>query len=92
MELRRRRVLLPVNKGLYDVYFALNAPTYMMYDVKFEILTAAVTKSTIFWDIKPCSPLKVSRRFRGTCRLHLQGRRISRARNKRESRWQSKLL
>jgi hypothetical protein len=37
-------------------------------------------KSTIFWDITPCSPLKVNRRFGGTYCLHLQGRRISRAR------------
>jgi hypothetical protein len=41
-------------------------------------------KSTIFWDITPCSPLKVNRRFGGTYRLHLQGRRISRAGNQRE--------
>jgi hypothetical protein len=33
---------------------------------------------------KPCSPLKVSRRFGGTCYLHLQNRRISQARNQRE--------
>jgi hypothetical protein len=32
--------------------------------------------------------LKVSRRFGGTYRLNLQGRRISRARNQRESKWQ----
>jgi hypothetical protein len=31
-------------------------------------------KSTIFWDITPCSPLSVNRRFGGTYRLHLQGR------------------
>jgi hypothetical protein len=35
-----------------------------------------------------CSPLKVNRRFRGTHRLHLQGRRISQARNQHERRWQ----
>jgi hypothetical protein len=34
-----------------------------------------------FWDITLCSPLKVNRHFGGTCRLHLQGRRISQARN-----------
>jgi hypothetical protein len=28
-------------------------------------------KSTIFWDIKPCSPLRVNRRFGGTYRLHM---------------------
>jgi hypothetical protein len=42
-------------------------------------------KNRIFCDITPCSPLKVNRRFKGTCRLHLQGRRISQARNKRQA-------
>jgi hypothetical protein len=39
----------------------------------------------IFWDKTPCSPLKVNRRFGGTCCLHLQGRRISQPRNRREA-------
>jgi hypothetical protein len=38
-------------------------------------------KSSVFWDITPCSPLKVNQRFGGTSRLHLQGRSISQARN-----------
>jgi hypothetical protein len=29
-------------------------------------------KSSIFWDVKPCSLMKVNRRFGGTCRLYLQ--------------------
>jgi hypothetical protein len=33
-----------------------------------------VIKSSTFWDITPCSPLTVNRHFRGTHRLHLQGR------------------
>jgi hypothetical protein len=55
-------------------------------------LTASLTtilqcplKSSISWDITPCSPLKVNRRFGGTCRLHFQGRSISQARNQREA-------
>jgi hypothetical protein len=32
-------------------------------------------KSTIFWDITPCSPLSIKRRFGGTYRLHLQDRK-----------------
>jgi hypothetical protein len=32
-------------------------------------------KSTIFWDIMPCSPLSVNGRFGGTYSLRLQGRR-----------------
>jgi hypothetical protein len=42
--------------------------------VGFEVLTAVVMKSTIFWDIMPCSLLKVNRRFGGTYRLHNHGR------------------
>jgi hypothetical protein len=45
--------------------------------VGFEVLTAVVMKSYIFWDITSCSPIKVNRRFGGTYRLHLQGRRIT---------------
>jgi hypothetical protein len=52
----------------------------------FEVLTPMVVKSYFFWDITPCSPLKVNRRFGGIYRLYLQERRISRGRNERESR------
>jgi hypothetical protein len=51
----------------------------------FEVLTVVVMKSSIFWDITPCSLLKVNRRFGGTYRLHLQDRRISEARNQYET-------
>jgi hypothetical protein len=44
-----------------------------------------VMKSYIFWDIKTCSPLKINRRFEGTCRLHLQGRKITHIRNQHEA-------
>jgi hypothetical protein len=53
--------------------------------VKVKVLTAVVTKSSVFGDITLCSPLKVSRHFGGTCRLRLQGRRISQERNQREA-------
>jgi hypothetical protein len=42
-------------------------------------------RSSVFWDITPCSPLKVNQNFGGTCRLHLQGRKISQARNQRDA-------
>jgi hypothetical protein len=42
-------------------------------------------------DMTPCGPLKFNRRFRGTYHLPHQGRRISRARNRRESKWQAEL-
>jgi hypothetical protein len=37
--------------------------------VGFEVLTAVVTKSTISWDITPCSPLSVNRRLGSTRNL-----------------------
>jgi hypothetical protein len=32
-------------------------------------------KNAVFWDVTPCWPCK-NRRFRGTYRLHLQGRKL----------------
>jgi hypothetical protein len=32
--------------------------------VRFQVLTAASTKITAFWDTEPCSPVEVDRRFR----------------------------
>jgi hypothetical protein len=51
----------------------------------FEVLTAVVMKSSVLCARTPCSPLKVNRHFGGTCRLHLQGRRIGQPRNQREA-------
>jgi hypothetical protein len=42
-------------------------------------------KSSRFYEITICSPLEANRRFGGTCRLHLQCRRISKARNQSEA-------
>jgi hypothetical protein len=36
------------------------------YPVGFEVLTAVVMKSIIFWNMTPCSPLSFNRRFGGT--------------------------
>jgi hypothetical protein len=61
----------------YFFLFSIHPITNFILLVGFEVLTVVVMKSTIFWDIKLCSLLKVNRRFGGTYRLHLQGRRIS---------------
>jgi hypothetical protein len=42
-----------------------------------DVRTEMVMKSSVSCDIMPCSQMKVNRRFGGTCRLHLQARRIS---------------
>jgi hypothetical protein len=46
-----------------------------------EVPKAVVKKNYVFMNIMSCSPLKVNRYFVGTCRLHLQDRRRSHARN-----------
>jgi hypothetical protein len=43
--------------------------------VGFDVLTAVAMKNSILWDIMPCSPLKVNRRFGGTYYLHFHGRK-----------------
>jgi hypothetical protein len=51
----------------------------------FEVSTAVVTKSIIFWDVMPCSLLSCNRRFGGTYHLHLQGRRNNFSKNQQAS-------
>jgi hypothetical protein len=52
-----------------------------IYFVQFEVFTAGVMKSIILWDMTPCSPLSLNRRFCKTCRLHLGGRRSKFSKN-----------
>lgn len=51
-----------------------NNPQNKNFYVGMKVLTAVVTKSSIFWHIMPRSPLKVDRCFGGTFRFYLQGR------------------
>jgi hypothetical protein len=69
--------------------YSIQESVIWFFFVGFEVLTAVVMKSSIFWDITSCSPLKVNRCFGESCSLHLQGRGMSRARNQRETRWQA---
>jgi hypothetical protein len=73
---------------VFVFHFASNQYIYL----RFEVLTAVVMKSTILWDISPCSPLSVNQCFGATYRLSLQGQKIRWARNQCESRWQNILL
>jgi hypothetical protein len=50
-------------------------------NVRFEVFTAVTMKNVVFWDVAPCRSC-VNRRFGGTYRLHLQGIKIQRARNR----------
>jgi hypothetical protein len=55
---------------------AFNQQTLYLGFIWFPVQTV-ITKSSIFWDMTPCNPLKVNLLFRWTCLLHFQGRRIS---------------
>jgi hypothetical protein len=73
---------LQANAGIVPRLGLLPNPTQFIYHpaiqlclVGFEVFTAVVMKSIIIWDMMPCSPLSFNRRFGGTYRLHLQGRR-----------------
>jgi hypothetical protein len=57
------------------MFYYQNYSENLRISVGFEV-TAVVMKSTIFWDIMPCSPLSVNRRFGGTYHLYLQGRKL----------------
>jgi hypothetical protein len=40
--------------------------------VQFEVITAMVMKSSVFWFIMPCGPFEVIRRFGATCCYYVQ--------------------
>jgi hypothetical protein len=48
-----------------------------------------VKKSSVFWDTKPHSPLKVNQDFQETYILQFESQKMSRARNKRERTWRA---
>jgi hypothetical protein len=56
------------------------------YPVRFEVFTAVVMKSIIFWDMTPCSPLSFKVRFGGIYGPHLQGRRNRFSKTSKQSR------
>jgi hypothetical protein len=54
-------------------------------EVRLEDLTTSNTESTTFLYVTPWSLVGVYRRFRGTCCLHLKGRRVRWARKQKET-------
>jgi hypothetical protein len=48
-------------------------------------MSTETLKRSVFWDITPCSQLKVNGHFEGTYHLYIQGRRISQARGQQEA-------
>jgi hypothetical protein len=53
-----------------------------LFSVRFEVFTAVIMKNAVLWDVAPCRSC-VNRRFGGTYRLRIQGRKI----REQGSRW-----
>jgi hypothetical protein len=47
----------------------------MFIKIRFKVFTAVTMKNAVFWDVALCRSC-VNRRFGGTYRLHLQGRKV----------------
>jgi hypothetical protein len=47
-------------QSIYREVVVIHFSTIFLVFVGFEVLIAMVMKSTIFWDVTPCSPLKVN--------------------------------
>jgi hypothetical protein len=59
--------IIDVQDNNFDRYYPLKQDIYVI----FEVLTAVVTKNSVFWEIMLCSPLKANGRFGETCCLSL---------------------
>jgi hypothetical protein len=66
--LHLQAVLKTTERSLVNTFQNFDGTFYT--HLGFEAITAVVMKSSIFWDITPCSLLKVNRRFGGIYHLH----------------------
>jgi hypothetical protein len=82
LEKTKKQTITLIGWTINDVYTTVARSN--CHCVGFEVPAAVVMKRSVFWDITPRSPLYVNRCFGGTCRLHLQGQRISQPRHQRE--------
>jgi hypothetical protein len=53
---------IDIQKQLIGIASLITVTSAKCTLVLFEVLTPVVTKSSVFWDITPCSPLKANRR------------------------------
>jgi hypothetical protein len=60
----------------YPSYIAHNIYVRLVWSlhVRFEVLSVVTMTNAVLWDVAPCRYC-INRRFGGTYRLHLQGRR-----------------
>jgi hypothetical protein len=80
------RIFYEVNTWFRINLLKLNVNKTHILHVRFEVFTAVTMKNAVFWDVAPCRSCRLNRRFGGTYRLHLQGRKICERRTS-VSRW-----
>jgi hypothetical protein len=74
--LYRKYHILTYTKFHTKVQEAFATIMILCYFIGFEVFTVVTMKNIVFWDVGPCRSCKINRRFGGTYRLHLQGRKI----------------
>jgi hypothetical protein len=72
-------ILIP-DTGIIKFDWCYKTPIFIK-KVGFEVLTAVTMKSTVFWDVMPCSLVQVYWCFWSMYHLHFQGQRLSHASN-----------
>jgi hypothetical protein len=68
--------------GLDLTLFARTSTLTLLQSIGFEVLTTLTLKGAVFCNITPCSLVEVDRYFEWRYCLHIQGGRVSQARNK----------
>jgi hypothetical protein len=93
MKIRVRPFVLSDRIAAFNLYKVLSKNILEKLNVRLRFSERRTTYcsllSIIFWDVTPCSLLKCNRRFGGTYRLHLQGRRKNFSKNQPISRRQT---
>jgi hypothetical protein len=69
-------------KTEFCVFIFVLGLNVFFYCVASDVLTAVTMQSTVSWDVTPCIPVGVHRRFGGTYCLHIQGRRYAKQASK----------
>jgi hypothetical protein len=71
-EVKKTWISTTTSPSVFMAYFLSGGTT--LYSAGFEVIKAGTVKNAVSWDVTPCGFI-ITRRFGGTCRLHLQSRR-----------------
>jgi hypothetical protein len=81
---RAASLFLQLRNVLFRITFSLSAFISCGQRDETDHVVQCKFKTQRYWNVTPCSPLRVNQCFAGTYRLHLQGWKVSQARNQHE--------